>query len=126
VKEARAGLIPSEETDALSPLRYSDKELAILDEALNTAETILKPLLRFYGADQLSEAFKQHVQIHLYEELSNVEAHGHRNENSEEEPKPTAYDELLSLAELIGAGNTEFDALERNATEVLKRVRRLR
>jgi len=129
VKEARAGLIPSDETDALrlcDPLRRSDTEIAMLDAAVNTVEDILRPLLQFYNANQVASAFRQHAMIHLEEELSNIEAHGHRDDNADEEPKPTAYSDLLRLAELIEAGNTEFDALERNATEVLKRVRRLR
>jgi hypothetical protein len=118
-----------DETNAMNedtnPLRYSDKELDVLDVALNVAEDILTPLLRFYSANKVKEAFAQHVQIHLGQELANIEAHAHRNDDPEDEPKPTIYSDLLKLAELVAAGNSEFDTLERRASEVLKRVRKL-
>jgi hypothetical protein len=122
VKEARAGLIPSEETDSLNPLNRNDQETAILDEALNTAEEVLKPLLKMYSADYVSELFKAHVRCHVSEELLNIEIHGHRNDSEEDVPPVTTYQELLSLALLVQAANTEFDGLERRANEVLARV----
>jgi len=124
VAEARAGLIPSEETDALSPLNRDDQETAILDEALNVAEEILKPLLKLYSADYVTELFKAHVRCHLGEELVNIEAHGHRNDSEDDVPSVTTYQELLSLALLVQAGNTEFDGLERRASKVLARLDR--
>jgi len=122
VKEARAGLIPSEETDALNPLNYSEQETAILDEALNVAEDILKPLLKIYSADYVSELFKAHVRCHLHDELVNIEAHGHRNDSEDDDPPVTTYQGLLSLALMVQSGNTEFEGLERRANEVLARV----
>lgn len=134
VKEARSGLIPSDETDALlplpeqtpSPLEMTDKELDVLDTALNTAEDILKILFKTYSAAVIKQAFAQHVSIHLGVELANIEAHGHRNDDPEDEDEPTIYSELVELAELVAAANTEFEGLESGAKNVLDRITKLR
>ena len=114
--------IPPKPESEINPLRQSDKELAILDAALNVAEDILLPLLKPYGSTKLKAAFLQHVQIHLGEELLNIQAHGHRNDDPDDVPKPTVYQGLVNLAELIAAGNTDYESLERRAKEVLIRL----
>jgi hypothetical protein len=73
-----------------NPLRCNDKELAILDQALNSSESILLPLLRKYSADAVSTAFAQHVDTHLKAELANVKAHGHRNDDPADKPHSNA------------------------------------
>jgi hypothetical protein len=116
IQEINLGSRPRTEINSLDT---GEKQTAILDEALNVAEDILKPLLKLYSADYVSELFKAHVRCHLGEELINIEAHGHRNDSEDDEPPVTTYQELLSLALLVRAGNTEFGGLERRANEVL-------
>jgi hypothetical protein len=115
---------PPRPEPAINRLRQSDKELAILDAAVNVAEDILKSLLCSHNATQVKDAFLQHVRTHLGEELMNIAAHGHRNDVSEDEPTPSIYDEMTGLAELVAAGNTDYDGLERRANEILARIGR--
>jgi len=101
----------------------SDRELAILDDALSAAEEILRPLLAKSSASEVTAAFEQHVATHLGVEMSNLEKHGHVNDDPNDEPsQPTVYRALVELAQLVQAGNTEFDGLERRAKEVLARI----
>ncbi len=107
----------------INPLFQSDKELAILDNALSAAEEILRPLLVKSSASEVTAAFKQHVTGHLGVEMSNLEEHGHVNDDPNDEPEqPTVYRALVELAQLVQEGNTEFEGLERRANTVLERV----
>jgi hypothetical protein len=81
--------IKTPKTISTNPLRQNDSELAILDSACTTAEEILRPLLKFYSAESVAQAFKEHLQIHLEEELMNIEAHGHRNDDPADTPLPS-------------------------------------
>jgi hypothetical protein len=76
-------------TISTNPLRQTDSELAVLDSACTMAEEILRPLLKFYSAESVAEAFKEHLQCHLLEELTNIEAHGHRNDDPADPPPPS-------------------------------------
>jgi hypothetical protein len=73
-------------TFSTNPLRQTDSELAVLDSACTAAEESLRPLLKFYSAESVAEAFKEHLQCHLLEELTNIEAHGHRNDDPNDPP----------------------------------------
>jgi len=104
-------------------ISQSDKELAILDNALSASEEILRPFLAKSSASEVTAAFKQHVAGHLGVEMSNLEEHGHVNDDPNDEPsQPTVYRALIELAQLVHAGNTEFEGLERRANTVLERV----
>ncbi len=61
----------------LDPDAYVD----ILDAALTAAEEELKALLPTLKASEVSEAFVTHIHTHLSTELSNIAAHGHRNDD---------------------------------------------
>ncbi len=127
-KKQEKPYVLAEDTEALdiNPLFQSDEELAILDNALSAAEEILRPLLAKSSASEVTAAFKQHVAGHLGVEMSNLEEHGHVNDDPNDEPsQPTVYRALVELAQLVQAGNTEFDGLERSANEVLARVNAL-
>lgn len=136
-----AGEIASEHGEALSnseidalvlqinccptPLNQEDKELAILDEVLNAAESILTPLLNKYDSETLTLMFKQHVKTHLGTELSNIDDHSHRSDDPEDRGcSLTLFEDLIGLAELVSAGNTEHDRLEFHADRVLERMKR--
>jgi len=107
----------------INPLFQSDEELAILDNALSATEEILRPLLAKSSASEVTAAFKKHVAGHLGIEMYNLEEHGHVNDDPNDEPsQPTIYRALVELAQLVQAGNTEFDGLERRANEVLARI----
>ncbi len=110
-----------------TPLNQEDKELAILDEALNSAESILTPLLKKYDSETLTLMFKQHVKTHLGTELSNITDHGNRSDFEEEEYgcTLTLFEQLVGLASLVSAGNTEIDHLEARANEVLDKLNAL-
>ena len=69
-----------------NPLRQTDSELSVLDSACTATEEILRPLLKFYSAESVANAFKEHLQIHLLEELTNIESHGHRNDDPNDAP----------------------------------------
>jgi len=118
----KINLGPKTQTE-INPLFQSDEELAILDNALSAAEEILRSLLAKSSASEVTAAFKQHVAGHLGIEMSNLEEHGHVNDDPNDEPsQPTVYHALVELAQLVQAGNTEFDGLERRAKEVLARI----
>ena len=114
----------------LTSLDLNNIQLAILDRALNVAEDIL---LKFpIGRNELavkslpnfvSSAFAEHVRIHLAIELRNISNHGHRNDDPEDQPKPSTYTQLVQLTELIAAGNTEFKTLEQSAKRILEEIR---
>ena len=108
----------------LAPLDLTDDQLEVLDQALNSAEDILSqfPLGKNCYSRLVADAFAQHVRIHLATELANIAAHGHRNDDAEDEPKPSIYTQLVQLAELVAAGNTEFEVLERSAKRILKEI----
>lgn len=72
-------------------LRNSDAELAILDRALDAAENVLRELLARYAPKHIREAFAQHVETHLGSELANIKAHGHKNDDPNENPTRLAH-----------------------------------
>src|SRR5260370_1254162 len=57
----------AEEASAI--INREDWETAILDEALNSAEIILKPLLASNRPSKIADAFETHVKTHLDTEL---------------------------------------------------------
>jgi hypothetical protein len=80
-------------------------------------------LLAKSSASEVTAAFKQHIAGHLGIEMSSLEEHGHVNDDPNDEPEqPTVYRALVELAQLVQAGNTELDSLERQANEVLARI----
>jgi hypothetical protein len=69
----------------------SDAFMDVLDAALNSAEEELKALLPTFKPSEVSKAFATHIRTHLSTELSNIAAHGHRNDDPEDVP-PTNQD----------------------------------
>jgi hypothetical protein len=69
----------------------SDTCTDILDAALTSAEEELKALLPTLKPSEISAAFATHIHTHLSTELSNIAAHGHRNDDPEDIP-PTKQD----------------------------------
>ena len=63
-----------------------DPCMDVLDAALTSAEEELKALLPMLKPSEVSEAFAIHVHTHLSTELSNIVAHGHRNDDPEDAP----------------------------------------
>jgi hypothetical protein len=59
-------------------LRDDDRTLAILDDALTLAQSALRKLLPDATPSEIAEAFTNHVQTHLWTELTNIQDHGHR------------------------------------------------
>ena len=76
---------------ARKKLLDSDATTDILDAALTAAEEELKALLPTVNPSEVSEAFATHIHMHLSTELSNIAAHGHRNDDPEDIP-PTNQD----------------------------------
>ena len=101
-----------------------DVQLEVLDETLSSVEDMLKrfPIGRNCYSRYVADAFLEHARIHLAVELQNVATHGHRNDDTLEEPKPSVYAQLVQLAKLVAAGNTEFDRLEEIAKNLLEEV----
>jgi hypothetical protein len=64
----------------------SDAYMDVLDAALTSAEQELKALLPMLKPSKITEAFAIHVHTHLSTELSNIAAHGHRNDDPEDLP----------------------------------------
>jgi hypothetical protein len=69
----------------------SDAYVDVLDAALTSAEEELKALLPTVTPSEVSKAFATHIRTHLSTELSNIAAHGHRNDDPEDIP-PTNQD----------------------------------
>ncbi len=67
----------------------SDACTDILDTALTSAEQELKALLPMLKPSKITEAFASHIHKHLSTELSNIAAHGHRNDDPEDIPDDT-------------------------------------
>lgn len=77
VKSARAKTLASD--------AYTDT----LDAALTSAEENLRKFLPTFKPSEIGEAFATHVHTHLSTELSNIAAHGHRNDDPEDVPSTT-------------------------------------
>ena len=71
---------------AREKLIRSDAFINILDAALTLAEEEVKALLPTLKPSEVSEAFATYVHTHLSAELSNITAHGHRNDDPEDIP----------------------------------------
>ena len=69
----------------------SDVYTDVLDAALTSAEEELKALLPMSKPSKVTEAFATHVHTHLSTELSNIAAHGHRNNDPEDIPSTNQY-----------------------------------
>jgi hypothetical protein len=65
----------------------SDAYTDILDAALTSVEDALKALLPILKPPEISQAFANHIHTHLSTELSNIAAHGHRNDDPEAVPQ---------------------------------------
>jgi hypothetical protein len=74
----------------------SDARTDILDAALTAAEEELTALLPTLKPSEVSEAYATHIHTHLPTELSNIAAHGHRNDDAEDVP-PVKPDVLAAL-----------------------------
>jgi hypothetical protein len=61
----------------------SDAYLDVFDVALTSTGEELKKLLPMLKPSEISEAFATYVHTHLSTELSNIAAHGHRNDDPE-------------------------------------------
>jgi hypothetical protein len=88
-----------------SPLRQKDSELAVFDAALTASEELLRPLLASYRPRSVAEAFKQHAQIHLVDELSNIVRHGHRNDDPNDPPKEKEKERYVLVTISGGCGD---------------------
>ena len=114
----------SSKFEHLTRPELDDIQLEVLDQTLSSVEDMLKrfPIGRNCYSRYVADAFLEHARIHLAVELQNIAAHGHRNDDALEEPKPSIYARLVELAELVAAGNTEFDRLEEIAKNLLEEV----
>jgi hypothetical protein len=72
---------------ARKKLIRSDAYTDMLDAALTAAEEELIALLQTLKPSEVSEAFATHIHTHLPTELSNIAAHGHRNDDPEDVPQ---------------------------------------
>lgn len=70
----------------LNKLLDSDACTDILDAALTAAEDELIALLPTLKPSEIKKAFVTHIHIHLLAEMSNIAAHGHRNDDPEDVP----------------------------------------
>ena len=98
----------------------SDACTDILDGALNSAEEELIELLPTLKPSEVSEAFANHIHTHLSTELSNIAAHGHRNDDPEVVPqaKPdvlAALKQAASVLDLWLNGPGDADGKETDA-----------
>lgn len=112
-------------SEANAIINREDWETAILDEALNSAEIILKPLLASNRPRRIADAFETHVRIHLAIELKNMIEHGHRNDDPKDGCTLTLFEELAGFVNLVSAGNSEYDDLERNAKQIIDKMKKL-
>ena len=92
----------------------SDAYTDILDAALTSAEDALKALLPMLKPPEISQAYANHIHTHLSTELSNIVAHGHRNDDPEAVPqaKPDVLAALKQAASVLdlwlnGPGDAE-------------------
>ena len=81
----------------------SDAYTDTLDAALNSAEEQLIELLPTLKPSEISQAFANHIHTHLSTELSNIAAHGHRNDDPEAVPqaKPDVLEALKQAASVL-------------------------
>ena len=98
----------------------SDAYTDILDAALTSAEDALKALLPMLKPPEISQAFQTHIHTHLSTELSNIAAHGHRNDDPEAVPqaKPdvlAALKQAASVLDLWLNGPGDADGKETDA-----------
>jgi hypothetical protein len=98
----------------------SDACTDILDAALNSAEEQLIELLPTLKPPEISQAFATHIHTHLSTELSNIAAHGHRNDDPEAVPqaKPdvlAALKQAASVLDLWLNGPGDVDGKETDA-----------
>ena len=92
----------------------SDACMDILDAAMTSAEEQLIELLPTLKPPEISQAFANHIHTHLSTELSNIAAHGHRNDDPEAVPqaKPDVLAALKQAASVLdlwlnGPGDAE-------------------
>jgi hypothetical protein len=105
---------------ARKKLVNSNAYLDVLDAALASAEEELKTLLPMLKPSEVSEAFATHIHTHLSTELSNIAAHGHRNDDPEAPPqaKPdvlAALKQAASVLDLWLNGPGDADGKETDA-----------
>src|ERR1700693_1836852 len=98
----------------------SDAYTDILDAALTSAEDALKALLPMLKPSEISDAFATFGHTHLSTELSNIAAHGHRNDDPEAVPqaKPdvlAALKQAASVLDLWLNGPGDVDGEETDA-----------
>ena len=98
----------------------SDAYIDVLDAALTSAEEELKALLPKLKPSEISETFATYVHTHLSTELSNIAAHGHRNDDPEAVPqaKPdvlAALKQAASVLDLWLNGPGDADGKETDA-----------
>jgi hypothetical protein len=98
----------------------SDACTDILDAALTSSQDALKALLPMLKPPEISQAFANHIHTHLSTELSNIAAHGHRNDNPEAVPqaKPgvlAALKQAASVLDLWLNGPGDADGKETDA-----------
>ena len=98
----------------------SDAYTDILDAALTAAEEELIALFPTLKPSEVSEAFATHIHTHLFTELSNIAAHGHRNDSPEAVPqaKPdvlAALKQAASVLDLWLNGPGDVDGKETDA-----------
>ena len=105
---------------ARKKLFNSNAYLDVLDAALTSAEEELKTLLPTLKPSEVSEAFATHIHTHLSTELSNIAAHGHRNDDPGAVPqaKPdvlAALKQAASVLDLWLNGPGDADGKETDA-----------
>jgi|SRR3984893_10094431 len=77
---------PTRSHDTAKNAGVTDEHIAILDDALTAAESELRKI-RNLPPRQVAVLFSDHVLTHLSEELSNIVAHGHRNDDADDVPQ---------------------------------------
>lgn len=66
---------------------HDEEHIAALDRALSAAEEVLRELLpAVKRPDVIASDFAIHVRTHLRDELTNIQAHGHRNDDPNDKP----------------------------------------
>ena len=114
----------SDRFERLTPPELTDEQLEVLDETLSSVEDMLSkfPVGRNWYSRFVADAFVQHVRTHLAVELQNIAAHGHRNDDPDDKAPKSIYAQLVELAEMVSAGNTEYEGLEQTANAILKEI----
>jgi len=97
--------------------QIEDKKTEFMDHVLDS----ILDLLEDYPGDGAAERLEQHIHTHLATELANIKDHGHRDDDPYTDilPPVSQFAKLRDLAEMVLAGNTEFDVLEGLASEAL-------